>query len=114
MLSAGIRDAVGDSGTVEFNCGRDVNAAVELAKQSDYAIIFVGTLSRAGLGACYVPNLKRESFLNCHQGEDFDRSSLSLDVGVDWTGQNEASTPGTCSEGNLELQWPPFDLSEIA
>ncbi|CAE7379029.1 bglB, partial [Symbiodinium pilosum] len=64
----GFRDAVGDSGTVEFNCGRDVNAAVELAKQSDYAVIFVGTLSR----------------------EDFDRSSLSLDVGVDWTGQNEA------------------------
>jgi len=63
----GIRDAVGDSGTVVYNDGRDVVAAAELAKQSDYAIVFVGTLSR----------------------EDFDRSSLSLDVGTDWTGQNE-------------------------
>ncbi|CAE7565629.1 bglB [Symbiodinium natans] len=64
----GIRDAVGDSGSVVFNCGMDVEAAVELAKQSDYAVVFVGTLS----------------------GEGSDRSSLSLDVGTEWAGQNQA------------------------
>ena len=37
---------MGDSGTVVYNDGRDVVAAAELAKQSDYAIVFVGTLSR--------------------------------------------------------------------
>ena len=42
---------MGDSGTIVYNDGRDVVAAAELAKQSDYAIVFVGTLSR-GVPRC--------------------------------------------------------------
>ena len=57
----GITTAAGADATVLYNNGTDLQAAATLAASSDYAIVFVGTLS--------------------HEGGD--RASLSLDDGCD-------------------------------
>eukprot|EP00933_Yihiella_yeosuensis_P032336 TRINITY_DN25930_c0_g1_i1.p1 TRINITY_DN25930_c0_g1~~TRINITY_DN25930_c0_g1_i1.p1 ORF type:complete len:733 (+),score=141.33 TRINITY_DN25930_c0_g1_i1:163-2199(+) len=63
---AGIAAAAGDGAIVKFNNGSNIEAAAELAAQSDYAIIFAGTLSSEGS----------------------DRTSLSLDDGTKFRNQN--------------------------
>lgn len=81
----GIRAAVGPGGRVDYADGKDVAAAAALAKQADFAVVFVGTISSEGK----------------------DRVSLSLDDGCEVaTGVDTGSATGTSKQclGNANNQ----------
>jgi beta-glucosidase len=73
-----ITRAAGEGATVAFNNGTDIDAAAQLARSSDYAIVFVATLSSEGK----------------------DRVSLSLDDGCE---VNEKEYGDQC-KGNAKQQ----------
>lgn len=74
----GIRAAAGRGSTVVFNDGTNISEAASIAKQAEYAIVFVGTISSEG----------------------HDRASLSLDDGCTF---QESSKDSQC-KGNRDKQ----------